>query len=398
MPLRFDGRVAVVTGAGGGLGRSYALLLSSLGAKVVVNDLGGSLTGGQQGSSRPADLVVDEIRKNGGVAVPNYDSVEHGDRIIATAIQNFGRIDVLINNAGILRDRSLTNMSAEDWDLIMTVHLKGSFLCTKAAWPHMQKQRYGRIVNTASAAGLYGNFGQANYSSAKLGLVGFTKSTAAEGASKNIHANVIAPLAGTRMTETIMPKELVDALRPDYIAPVVAWLVHEDCPDNGEVMECGAGWISKLRWQRTRGKIFSKGFTVDDVCQGWDAVSDFSNGATYPSSMQDSLMLVSQSLDSSASQETAPQEKSSIAETKTDKLFSLMNAFLVWDNGSEGGKLVKKVGAKYLWKVQPSSGDLIVWTVDLKTGTGCAKHEECSDPDATLQCGRLILWMFVWER
>lgn len=386
MPLRFDNRVAVITGAGGGLGRAYALLLGSLGAKVVVNDLGGSLSGGNTASSRAADVVVDEIKRSGGIAIANYDSVEHGEKIIQTATQAFGRVDILINNAGILRDKSMAKMTDDDWDLIMMVHLKGSFSCTKAAWPYMLKQQYGRIVNTASAAGLYGNFGQANYSAAKLALVGFTKSIAAEGARKNVFSNVIAPLAGTRMTEKILPKDVVDALRPEYIAPVVAWLCHEQCKDNGEVMECGAGWVAKLRWQRTKGKLFPKSFTPDDLQRDWQTVGDFSKDVTYPSSLQESLMMVTQSLESSSSTDgQLSKESCSSSLSKADKLFSLMGAFLKYNGGVEGERIVKKLGAKYFWDIlEKKNGPIKAsWTIDLKTGSGSTERGKVGEADAT---------------
>ncbi|HVK72193.1 MAG TPA: SDR family oxidoreductase, partial [Kofleriaceae bacterium] len=186
--LRFDGKVAIVTGAGGGLGRSHALLLASRGAKVVVNDLGGSHTG-EGKSSSAADKVVDEIKAAGGTAVANYDSVEDGDKIVKTAIDTYGRIDVLVNNAGILRDVSFAKMTDADWDLVYRVHVKGAYKCTHAAWPVMRDQKFGRIIFTASAAGIYGNFGQANYSMAKLGLVGFGNTLALEGKKRNILVN-----------------------------------------------------------------------------------------------------------------------------------------------------------------------------------------------------------------
>src|SRR4051812_42326975 len=193
--LRFDGKVAIVTGAGGGLGRSHALLFASRGAKVVVNDLGGTATGSGKSASA-ADKVVAEIKEAGGQAVANYDSVEDGDKIFKTAIDAFGQVDILINNAGILRDTSFQKMTQDDWDLVYRVHVLGAYRCTKAVWDHMRERGYGRIVFTASAAGIYGNFGQANYSMAKLGLLGFSNTLAIEGKKKNVHVNTIAPLAG----------------------------------------------------------------------------------------------------------------------------------------------------------------------------------------------------------
>jgi len=215
--LRYDGRVAVVTGAGNGLGKAYALLLGSRGAKVVVNDLGTSIKG-EGADATPAQKVVDEIKKLGGEAVANYDSVEHGEKIIKTAIDTWGRVDIVINNAGILRDTSFVKMKEDDWDKIFLVHVKGAYKVSRAAWDYMRQQNYGRIIMTASAAGIYGNFGQANYSAAKLALLGFSNTLALEGDSKNIHCNTIAPIAGSRLTETVMPPDLVQALRPEFVA------------------------------------------------------------------------------------------------------------------------------------------------------------------------------------
>ncbi|KAI4252436.1 MAG: hypothetical protein L6R42_007961, partial [Xanthoria sp. 1 TBL-2021] len=207
--LWYDGQTVVVTGAGG--------------ANVVVNDLGGSFKG-EGSSSKAADVVVDEIRSAGGKAVANYDSVENGDRIIDTALQTFGRIDVLLNNAGILRDVSFKNMSDEDWDLVIKVHVRGAYKCARAAWPYFRKQKYGRVINTASAAGLFGSFGQCNYSAAKLSQVGFTETLAKEGYKYNIICNVIAPIAASRMTQTVMPPDILDNLKPDWVVPLVAVL------------------------------------------------------------------------------------------------------------------------------------------------------------------------------
>jgi 3-hydroxyacyl-CoA dehydrogenase/3a,7a,12a-trihydroxy-5b-cholest-24-enoyl-CoA hydratase len=219
--LRFDGKVAIVTGAGGGLGRSHALLLASRGAKVVVNDLGGSHTG-EGKSASAADKVVAEIKEKGGEAVANYDSVTDGDKIVKTAIDTYGKFVILINNAGILRDVTFKKMTQQDWDLVYKVHVLGAMKVTHAAWTLMNDQGYGRIINTASAAGIYGNFGQANYAMAKLGIHGFTQTLAAEGRKRNVIVNTIAPIAGSRMTETVLPKEMLDALKPEYVSALVA--------------------------------------------------------------------------------------------------------------------------------------------------------------------------------
>lgn len=272
-PLTFKGRVAIVTGAGGGLGKAYALLFAQRGASVVVNDLGGDYLGG--GKSRVADKVVDEIRLAGGRAVANYDSVEEGEKIVKTAITNFGRIDILVNNAGILRDKSFLKMTNDDWDKIHNVHLRGSFLVTRAAWPQMRKQQYGRIIMTSSASGVYGNFGQANYSAAKNGLVGLSHTLAKEGAKYNIKCNAVAPIAGSRMTATVMPEEVLKIFEPNLVAPLVVYLCHESCGETGGLFESGAGWNTKLRVERTRGYAKQE-LTLEDIAKNWGAVTDFS--------------------------------------------------------------------------------------------------------------------------
>ncbi|KAM9858348.1 peroxisomal multifunctional enzyme type 2 [Aulostomus maculatus] len=290
MSLSFEGRVVLVTGAGGGLGKEYALAFAERGASVVVNDLGADTKGGGK-SSAAADKVVEEIKTKGGKAVANYDSVEDGEKLIQTALDSFGRIDIVVNNAGILRDRSFARTSDLDWDLIHRVHLRGSFLVTRAAWNHMKNQKFGRIIMTASAAGIYGNFGQANYSAAKLGMLGLANTLAIEGQKYNIHCNTIAPVAGSRLTETVMPPDLVASLKPEYVAPMVLWLCHEECQENGGLFEVGAGWIGKLRWERSQGCIMrQKNQTIspEAVRDQWDKVCDFTD-ATKPTTVQESL-------------------------------------------------------------------------------------------------------------
>ncbi|XP_006459344.1 multifunctional beta-oxidation protein [Agaricus bisporus var. bisporus H97] len=247
MTLSFKGHTVVVTGAGGGLGKAYSLLFASRGANVVVNDF----------NAAAAQKVVDEITQAGGKAVANTSSVTDGAAVIKTAIDNFGTVTILINNAGILRDKGFKNMSDKEWDQITEVHLKGAFSCTKAAWPHFRKQKFGRVINTASAAGLYGNFGQANYSAAKMGLVGFTLTLAREGAKYNIKSTAIAPIAASGMTETVMPPEMLANLSPAYVAPFVVAVCHPDGPDaSGKIFELGAGYIAEVRWERSNGTIF----------------------------------------------------------------------------------------------------------------------------------------------
>lgn len=287
--LRFDGRVAIVTGAGGGLGRSHALTLAAHGCKVVVNDLGGGAHGGGT-SCAAADRVVEEIRAAGGEAVANYDSVENGEAIVKTALDAFGTVDIVINNAGILRDVSFAKMSPDDWDLIMRVHLNGTKSVSHAAWPIMREKGYGRIVMTTSAAGIYGNFGQANYCAAKLGILGLANCLAEEGRGQNIFVNTIAPIAASRLTETIMPKEMLDALQPEAVSPLVAWLCHADCQETKGLFEVGAGYIAKLRWERTQGHRFpmNRAFSIGDVAARWNKITDFTH-SDHPSNTTESI-------------------------------------------------------------------------------------------------------------
>jgi len=286
--IRFDGRVAIVTGAGGGLGRSHALLLASRGAKVVVNDLGGSVKG--EGSDQAAaQKVADEITAAGGEAVANFDGVdtpEGGQKIVQTALDAFGKVDVVINNAGILRDVSFHKMSDADWDAVLRVHLAGTYYVSHAAWPHLREAGYGRIVNTSSAAGLYGNFGQANYSAAKLGIVGLTRTLAQEGAKKGIRANAIAPIARSRMTESILDEATLAKLEPTLVSPVVAHLASEGCPSNGQTYAVGGGYVSRVALVEGRGTVLDGDVTPEAVADAWDTIEDLSDGKPFGSAME----------------------------------------------------------------------------------------------------------------
>jgi len=287
--LRYDGKVVIITGAGNGLGRSYALMFGARGAKVLVNDLGGGVHG-EGRSATAADRVVAEIQALGGQAVANHDSVEDGAKIVRSALEAFGTVDILVNNAGILRDASFQKMSEDDWDLIQRVHLNGSKSVTQAAWPILREKGYGRIVMTSSAAGIYGNFGQANYCAAKLGILGLAHCLAEEGRGKNILVNTIAPIAASRLTEALMPPDLLEQLSPDTIAPLVGWLAHERCTETKGLFEVGAGYFAKLRWERTRGYAFAKGKVLrpDDIAAKWAQICDFTD-AEHPSAVNDTL-------------------------------------------------------------------------------------------------------------
>ena len=250
-PLSFDGRVAIVTGAGGGLGRSHALELARRGALVVVNDLGGAVDG-TGGSATAADQVVNEIRAAGGEAVANADTVatpDGGAAIVQCALGAFGRVDVVVNNAGILRDAAFKNVTPESLDAVIDVHLKGAFNVLRTAWPLLREQNYGRIVNTSSGSGLFGNFGQSNYGAAKAGLMGLTRVLSIEGARNNVRVNAIAPIAHTRMTSNQMDA----AMRPELISPLVAYLCHESCEISGQAYSVGGGRVSRLFLGMTTG-------------------------------------------------------------------------------------------------------------------------------------------------
>ncbi len=261
--IHFDGRVAVVTGAGAGLGRAYALELAKRGAKVVVNDLGGAPDGTGKSASA-ADAVVKEIQDAGGEAVASYDSVatpEGGEAIVKTAMDAFGRLDILINNAGILRDRSLTNMTPEEWQAVIGVHLNGAYNVTRPAMKVMRGQGYGRIVMTTSAAGLHGNFGQTNYSAAKLGQVGFMHTLKAEGAKYGVKVNTVAPIATTRLTEDLLPPDLKDKLQPEFVVPLTLYLASEQCPESGGIYNAGMGFFSRAAIVTGPGTTVGDGVT-----------------------------------------------------------------------------------------------------------------------------------------
>ncbi len=287
--LSFQGRVAIVTGAGGGLGREYALLLAKRGCRVVVNDLGGAANGAGE-SSRAADSVVDEIRALGGEAIANYDSVEAGEKVVATALEKYGKVDILINNAGILRDSSFHKMTADDWNRVVGVHLSGAFHVTQAAWRVMRELGYGRVVMTTSAAGLYGNFGQANYAAAKLGLVGLAKSLAVEGRARGIRVNAVAPIATSRLTESMFTKEMADGLSAAHVSPLVAYLCHESCESSGDVFEVGGGFIAEVRLERAEGVLLRsrEELTPERVRDSWRAIVGYER-SSHPSELASAI-------------------------------------------------------------------------------------------------------------
>lgn len=285
--IRFDGRVAIVTGAGGGLGRAYALALAARGARVVVNDYGGTRDGSGEGSSQPANRVVEEIRSLGGQAVASYDSVasvQGGENIVKKALDAFGRVDILINNAGILRDKSAIKMEEQDWKAVLDVHLDGAYHVTRPAFRAMREGGYGRIVMTTSASGLYGNFGQSNYSAAKMALAGMMNTLKLEGQKYNIKVNTVAPTAASRLTEDIMPPEVFQRLSPDYVTPLVMYLASERCEDSGFIVNTGAGYVSRAAILTGPGTKIGDGQripTVEDIRDDWEKINRISPGKEY---------------------------------------------------------------------------------------------------------------------
>jgi NAD(P)-dependent dehydrogenase (short-subunit alcohol dehydrogenase family) len=297
-PIGFDGRVAIVTGAGGGLGRSYALELGRRGASVVVNDLGGAVDG-SGGGQAAADVVVDAIRDAGGDAVANYDSVatpEGGANIVNTALQAFGNVDIVINNAGILRDRSFANMTFDEVEAVFDVHLRGAFHVSQPAFVHMKEQGYGRFVFTASNAGILGNFGQANYGAAKMGLVGLSNVLAIEGAKYNIASNVIAPVARTRMTEELLGP-MVELLDPDQVMPMVVYLCSEQNPYTHEIFSAAGGRYARFFIGASTGWFAGARVvpSVEEIADHVDEIRDIEDYHVF-GSIGDELQLLGEML------------------------------------------------------------------------------------------------------
>ncbi|KAI6172585.1 D-family protein [Aphelenchoides besseyi] len=281
--ISFANKVAVITGAGTGLGKNYALELARRQASVVVNDWGSDIHGSSQFPDvRSADFVVDEIRANGGKAVANYDNVLNGKEIIQTAIEKFGRVDILINNAGILRDVTFSKMTEDDWKAVLKVHVQGAFNVTKAAWKQMVKQKYGRLIFTSSNSGIYGNYGQCNYAAAKSAVIGLSNSLALEGHKFGIMSNVIVPSASTRLSDTILSPEQREALKPEYITPMVTYLCSSDCRETGKVFEAGGSHFGQIKTYRTRGLVISNP-TAETVRDGWSAITDQEDPLSYNS-------------------------------------------------------------------------------------------------------------------
>jgi len=271
--MNYNGKVALITGAGAGIGRLYALTLGQRGAKIVVNDM----------NKEAADAVVAELKALGAEAGADYNSVVDGEKVVETCVALFGTVHIIVNNAGVLRDVGFHRMTPEQWEIVIKVHLYGTYGICRAAWSHMREQKYGRIVNITSVNGLYGQRGQANYSAAKGGIVGFSKTLAKEGATKNIKVNVVAPGAGTAMTRSVLPAEICDMWKPEFVAPLIGFLCHEECPCTGDIFESGGGFTAQVKWKRTQGVYFDidKPFGPEEVREKWAQITDW-EGSDFP--------------------------------------------------------------------------------------------------------------------
>ena len=294
--VSFEDKTVIVTGAGNGLGKSYALEFAKRGANVVVNDLGGSVDGSGSGSS-PADEVVEEIKNNGGNAVANYDSVatkEGGEAIVNSAIEAYGSLHAVVNNAGILRDKSFAKMTEEDFNAVLDVHLKGTFFVCQPAFIHMKENGYGRFVNVASPSGLFGNFGQSNYGAAKMGIVGLTNIIAIEGAKYNINANVLAPNATTRMTEELFGEEFGKLFKVEQVTPLVVYLASEACETTHEIFSAGAGRYARIGINTHVGYV-NPDATADDISDNIEDIRTIKDGI-YPMNNADDLVIIQKAL------------------------------------------------------------------------------------------------------
>ena len=293
MSIRFDEKVVIVTGAGGGLGREHALEFARRGAKVVVNDLGGSVDG--NGASDSANEVVERIKSEGGDAIANGASVTDLDAVkgmVDETMKKWGRVDVLVNNAGILRDKSFHKISIEDFNLVMSVHFQGTLNCTHTVFPIMREQNYGRIIFTSSSSGVFGNFGQSNYGSAKMAMVGLMNTLKIEGQKYNIHSNSITPVAYTRMTDGLLPDEVGESLQPEYVTPAVIYLSSNEAP-NGAIVSAGAGVYSRIFIHETDGISLGMGeeMTPENIAVSWDSISDMKGAKALQSGPEQSIKI-----------------------------------------------------------------------------------------------------------
>ena len=377
--IRFDGQVAIVTGAGAGLGRVYALELASRGARVVVNDLGGARDGAGAGSKSPADEVVKEIKEAGGEAIANYESVstpDGGQGIVDAAIEAFGRVDILINNAGILRDKTLVKMEPENWDAVMDVHLKGAYNVTRPAFVKMREQGYGRIVMTTSAAGLYGNFGQTNYSAAKMGLIGFMNTVKLEAGKHNIKVNTISPIAATRLTEDVLPPELFAKLKPEFVAPMVLYLCAEQCPVSGGIYNAGMGYFNRAAMVTGAGAVVGDGTEVplpEDVVGSMGKIKSLEHAEEFPNATAAFAPML---------EAFSPEKKDKVAEPKGD-----LTVKGIFEHISDAFQPDKASGVDVVFQFDISGPEGGAWNVTVKDNACEVSEGRHGSPTTTIKMG-----------
>ncbi len=377
--IRFDERVAVITGAGAGLGRVYALEMAKRGAKVVVNDLGGARDGSGQGSSTPADRVVEEIKALGGAAVANYDNVataEGGQNIIKTALDAFGTVDIVINNAGILRDKSFLKMEPEHWQAVLDVHLNGAYHVTRPAMAVMKEKGYGRILMTTSAAGLYGNFGQTNYTAAKMGLIGLMNTLKLEGQKYNIKVNTIAPVAASRLTEDILPPDFLDKLKPELVAPMALYLVSELCPVSGHIYNAGLGCFNRAAIVTGAGAIVGDGReipTPEQLAAQWKKIADLKGAKEY------------QGVNEQIGDVLNAFAKPSAGESPDDAVGGLTSVSDVFDSMPDSFVADAAAGVEVVFQYNISGDGGGDWFCDIKDGTCNIESGTHEKPTCTLK-------------
>ena len=376
--IRFDGQVAIVTGAGGGLGRVYAIELAKRGARVVVNDLGGARDG-SGASTRPADAVVHEIVEAGGEAVANYDSVatvEGGERIVRTALDRFGRVDILVNNAGILRDKSFAKMTPQMWQDVLAVHLQGAYNVTRPAFIAMRQSKYGRIVMTTSAAGLFGNFGQTNYGAAKMGLVGLMNTLKLEGKKYDIKVNTVAPIAATRLTQDILGPDLSEKLKPEFVAPLVLYLCSESCTDSGLTLNVGGGFFSRAAVVSGPGVLLGDGQevpTLEEIHKNWAQINALEGGQEYRDANAALMAMMAPPSPQAVPKEEAKEEEGDMT---VQAVFDRMPDFFQADAAAG-------VDVVFQFRISgPGGGD---WSVTVKEETCTVEAGLHSSPTTTLK-------------
>ncbi|MFH1437308.1 MAG: SDR family NAD(P)-dependent oxidoreductase [Pseudomonadota bacterium] len=378
--IRFDGKVAIVTGAGAGLGRAYAMELAKRGAKVVVNDLGGPRDGSGDGTGKPADAVVEEIKALGGEAIASYDSVatgEGGQAIVDKAVEAFGQVDILINNAGILRDKSLLKMEAGDWEKVLDVHLNGAYNVTRPAIMKMKEKGFGRIVMTTSAAGLFGNFGQTNYSAAKMGAVGFMNTLKLEGMKYDIRVNAVAPIAGTRLTQDVLPPDLFEKLTPESVTPIVLYLCSGECKETGLIFNAGMGYFGRAAVVVGRGAMVGAGKvpTPEDIRGNWDRINDLSGAGEYGDATAALMSAMS-----------PPEEKKAAGGGKEEKAEGGgMTVKNVFDSMADYFLADKAAGVNVVFQYSISGAGGGEWYVEIKDQTCSVSGGKHEKPTTTIK-------------